>query len=167
MGSTHLRPYWATSGRRGAGRESWRLVVAGALAGGLAVLLFQHGTLFLLQALGPKSPLLLTLFGEAPTPFSLAPHRLSGLPALIGDLLWGSLWGVVLALAIGRDRLPAAVSGALFGGVILGTLSLAAATLPLGRLPFAAPREAIALATLVHAAWGWGTAVMLRGVIRG
>lgn len=167
MGSTHLRPYWGTSGRHRAARESSILVVAGALAGGLAVLLFQHGTLFLLHAVGPKAPLLVSLFGEAPAPFSLAPQRLSGLPALIGDLLWGSLWGVVLALAIGRDRLPAAVSGALLGGVLLATVSLSAATLPFGRLPFSAPREVIALTTLLHAAWGWGTAVMLRSVVRG
>lgn len=166
MTSTHLRSYWLGTSRVRPETRSLLLAVAGTLAGGVAVLLFHHGTLFLLHAAGPSAPLLVTLFGEAPAPFSLAPGWLARIPVLIGDLLWGSLWGLVLALAMGRDRLPAAVSGALFGGIILATFSLAIAGLPQGRLPFAAPREIIALTTLLYAAWGWGTAVMVRTMIR-
>lgn len=166
MASTHLRPYWSNTDRSRSETPTVLLAVAGALAGGLAALLFQHGTLYLLHEVGPKAPLLVTLFGEAPAPFSMAPGWLASIPLLIGDLLWGSAWGPVLALTMGRDRMPAAVSGALFGGIVLATVSLAVASLPGGRLPMAAPREVIALTTLLYAAWGWGTALMVRSLVR-
>jgi len=166
MATTHLATFWSSAPRARPSAAPALLGLTGAIAGAAAVLLFQHGTLLLLHAAAPGAPLLAGLFGEVPPAFSLRTGLLPFLPGLPGDLLWGGAWGAVLGLMIGRDRLPAALSGAMLGGLVLATIAVMA--MPLARLqPIASPpRELLSLATLVYAAWGWGTALMLRLAIR-
>lgn len=166
MARRHLRPYWADPNRVQDPAGALRVISVGTLAGGVAALLFQHGTLFLLSSAGSKAPLLAVLVGATPAPFSLAPDQTIGIPLLVRDLRWGGLWSVVLAFAIGRGRLPAGVTGALLVGVVLATLYFASSALPYGRLPLVAAQDSIARTTLLYAAWGWGTAVLLRSIVR-
>lgn len=93
----------AVSAGRGAGTR----LIAGFVAGALAVLVFHQATI-----------LVLGLFGVVPAGLAWS-FRLNawGVPVLINGMFWGGLWGCVYALL--RDRLPKPLW---FGGLVFGVV---------------------------------------------
>ncbi len=173
MSSRAIRPYWQDLLDRPAGSKrrelGWPLVILlGLLAGGLGVLVFQEGTLFLLHHHGSASPILVALFGSVPRPFSVETGWPLGLPHLTTEVLWGAAWGVALAAVICRGQpVPALATGALFGVALIIAFTFAVG--PLLGSPEAVEgtrRQAFQLGLLLAAGWGWGTALMLKLVTR-
>jgi hypothetical protein len=134
---------------------STRLAV-GFAAGFLSVLIFQMGTIAILQAAGAAVPIV---------PWSMAPVPPFGVPQSLSAAFWGGLWGVVYALL--EPKLTAWL-GWLAGGVVFGAilplLVLWFIVLPLKGLPvgggFALP--GVLRGILFHAAFGLGVALLFR-----
>ena len=123
------------------------------VAGFLATLTFHQGMVALLHVLGP-----------APAPFNLAPTAPLGVPAVFSLAFFGGLWGAVLR------PLLAGASGSRYWtlAIVIGALgpSLVAwfVVMPLKGLGPAGgfDPKIIVGALLVNAAWGAGTAWLLR-----
>lgn len=173
MSTRTIRPYWQDllDGSAGSARRDlgWPMVILlGLLAGGLGVLVFQEGTLYLLHHHGASSPLLVALFGHVPRPFSVEPGWPLGLPHLTTEVLWGAGWGVALAALICRGQpLPALATGAFLGVALIMVFVFAVG--PLLGSPEAVEgtrRQAFQLGLLLAAGWGWGTALLLKLVTR-
>ncbi|MBX9700084.1 MAG: hypothetical protein K2X74_11650 [Acetobacteraceae bacterium] len=173
MTSSATRPYWRSADapvRQVPDAElSWAVaILAGLLSGALATLVFQEGTLALLHRWGPDFPVLAALFGAVPRPFSLDPASPFGLPHLVVEMAWGGLWGIVLAALICRGRrVPALATGVTYSVVVIGSLILV--ILPALRgmpLVFAEVPRLVRLTLLLCAAWGWGTALLLKLISR-
>ena len=128
---------------RGRGlRESFRRALFyGVPCGALSVPAFRDSTLFLLAKVARVMPLSAYVQGSGPY----------ALPLIAWFLLLGGAGGFVIELLLRLVPLPDLVSGAALG--------LAAAWLVPQHLPRATP-EWVPL--LVCAAWGWGTAFLLR-----
>jgi hypothetical protein len=120
--------------------ELARWILAGALSGAVSVVLFQQGLTRLLGILG---------FGELPLIWPL--------------LVWGGVWGALLAASLGRLAGKRLILGAAAFGAVLPTLAA---------LLLAAPRHgqppvtgvvplAILVTVVVNAAWGFGTGIGL------
>lgn len=86
-------------------------IVAGFIAGALAVLIFHQGMYVAMQYFG------LPLRGA---PWSMAPDAAAfGMPRVLNQAFWGGLWGIVFAyvieyLAIGPNWLRGLVFGMIF-----------------------------------------------------
>ena len=144
------------------------VLVSGIVAGALGFIVFHGGTLVLLARPGGTFPIIVALFGTPPEPFRFGPG-LFGLPALALQAIWGAVWGTVLAGLIGYgNRLPAVLTGVVLGAAVLTYLTPLVMPTLLDRhgLGIRPSREEIWTSTLAFAAWGWGTAIMLRTVIR-
>lgn len=129
-----------------------RGVLVSFVAGFLATLGFHQPVLWLLNAAGVVKR----------APFAMDPTAPFGVPAVISLAFWGGVWGIVLWLVLRRVRrywLTAIVFGA-----IAPTLVAAFVVTPLkGGAPAGAnPVAMLAVGLLVNAAWGFGTAVLLR-----
>lgn len=86
----------------GAGR-----LLAGFLAGALAVLVFHQGMY-----------LVLNLAGLVPNaPWRTNPVGPLAVPQIINQMFWGGLWGAAFGLALDRLPGPALVKGLIFGMV--------------------------------------------------
>lgn len=174
MARSEARPYWRDRDlyRSRASRSDvdWSSILgAGALCGSLGVLLFQEGTLALLHGPGQSLPGIVALFGMPPEPYRLAPGWLAGLPALMLKAGWGALWGIILATLIGRgDRLPAMLTGSVLGVAVLASIEIYVWPLVRSMSPpdLQTSHQVIATTLLAYAAWGWGTAGLLRLAIR-
>lgn len=136
-----------------------RTILAGFIAGFIAVLVFHQGTAFLLYHLGNNVPAVVAVFGKAAAPFGMAPTRPLGVPTVLSQSFWGGVWGVVLALLLVRLRPPAILFGTVFGALAL--TAVAVTLVPwLKGLPVwngAIPWRGL----LYNGAWGFGTALML------
>jgi hypothetical protein len=123
------------------------------VAGFLATLIFHQGMLALLHALGP-----------APAPFDMTPTGPLGVPAVLSLAFFGGLWGIVLRLLL------AGAEGARYWtlAIVIGALgpSLVAwfVVMPLKGLGPAGgfDPKIIVGALLLNAAWGAGTAWLIR-----
>lgn len=128
-------------------------LVMAFIAGVLAVPVF-HQILFLLLHLAGVIPV---------APFSMAPTKPFGVPAVVSDSFWGGVWGVIFALTLPRWFRGAAywVAAAVIGGVAL-TVVYIFVVMPLktGGLP-AAPVMFFAIGFVLNAAWGIGWALFL------
>lgn len=172
MANSATRPYLHLSLEREPAHAThglgWPLtMVLGLLCGGLAVLVFQEGTLLILHAFQGQNPFLVKLFGHTPAPYQLDTDVL-GLPHLATEALWGALMGVPLAAYLCRgQRVPMLAAGAFYGIVVVGGLLLV--FLPTLRgLPIGghATREVIWLTLLLCGGWGWGTALFVKAASR-
>ena len=123
-------------------RESLRRAVFyGVPCGALSVLVFRDSTLFLLNKVAKVMPL--AAYVQAPGPY--------GLPWVAWFCILGGAGGFLLALFLRLVPLPDLICGAVLGVV--------AAYLVPQHLPRATPPWVLPLA---GAAWGWGTAFLLR-----
>lgn len=134
------------------------LITGGFIAGALAVPLFHQTMLLALVSAG---------FVEA-KPFATTPAAMTGIPQVASLAFWGGLWGVALALVLTRTTgatywLTALVLGALFPSLVAWFV-----VAPLKGLPLAAGGDVNRLVTAlcVNAAWGLGTAALLRPFAR-
>ncbi len=130
-------------------------LLLGFLAGFLSVLTFQSGLVAVLHAAGAV-PF---------APWSLAPVPPFGVPQSLSAAFWGGLWGVAYALL--EPRLTARLGwwpGGLAFGAVLPVLALWFVVTPPKGLPVgsgSAPSGVLPV-VVVHAAFGPGTAIILR-----
>jgi hypothetical protein len=135
-----------------------RLMV-GFVAGFLSVLTVQSATLAIFYAAGAPVPF---------PPWSMMPVPPFGVPVTLSAAFWGGLWGVAYALL--EPRLTARL-GWWAGGLAFGALPLLAlwfVALPLKGLPVGggfAP-AGVAVAIVLHAVFGLGTAAIFRFGLR-
>ena len=133
--------------------KAFPFLVAGFIAGALAVLIFHQGTIALLHAGGvlPRGP------------YSMQPTNPLGVPQIWSITFWGGVWGAVLAALLQRVDTGKLVVASLVLGVILPTLVAWFVVAPLKGQPMAAgfvPAR-MWIGPLVNGAWGLGTGIVL------
>lgn len=138
-----------------AGSDYFAKILSGFVAGFLATLIFHQLTLALLW-----------YAGLAPfAPFSMAPTRPFGVPALFSLFFWGGIWGILFAFVDYRfpRRTGYWIAAFLFGAVIPSLVALMI-VLPLKGRPLGDGWGLPLLVTafLINGAWGIGTAIFLR-----
>lgn len=145
-----------------------RAIAAGAIAGGLAGLLFHQGATSLLYHLVPALQEWLALpFALRPMGpgFSMLPVPPVGLPLVVMACFWGAVWGAVLGLLLSLMEPGDLLTGFLFGAVVCTVAGFNFApglrSLAVGSVSDAAHLVQVAL---VNGAWGWGTAGLLRAI---
>ncbi len=140
-----------------------KTIIAGFVAGCVAVLAFHQGTAFLLHHFGNGVPAVTGLFGTTQAPFRLVPVPPLGVPAVVSVAFWGGVWGIALALILRRAAVPDLLFGFVFGAVVT-TLVAFTVVASLKGLPLFAGGNKITwwCAGLLDGAWGWGTALLLR-----
>ena len=127
----------------------------GFLAGFLATLIFHQLALAVLWGAG-MAPL---------GPFSMAPTRPFGVPAVLSLAFWGGVWGVLFAFIDGL--FPRGIgywAAALLFGAVLPSLVALLVVLPLKGQHLAGgwPVPLLETAFLVNGAWGIGTGLILQ-----
>lgn len=138
-------------------RSSIRFIFA-FVAGFCSVLIFHQGMLSILHAAGVTPA----------TPFPYAPTKPFGIPQIWSLAFWGGVWGLVFLLV---SRGFPGGAGYWLLTVIFGALgpTLVAwlVVFPLKGLPMGGGWKASGMATgfMVNAAWGVGTALILRALI--
>jgi hypothetical protein len=127
------------------------------VAGFLSTLVFHQGALAILHAAGLTTR----------APYSTTPMWPFHVPAVVSLAFWGGVWAVVLWRFIDRSRAPWAYWIAWVGlGAILPSAVAWFVVFPLKGMPLAGgwSPEVIAGALLLNGAWGFGVALLLRGV---
>jgi hypothetical protein len=136
-----------------------RWLIVGFLSGAVAVIVFHQGAFALLHAIGltPR------------TPWSFAPTAPWGIPQLWSLALWGGVWGVLLAAALGAMRGVALIGGAFIFGALFPTLVAWFIVAPLKGQPVAAGLvpAAMLIGPILNGAWGLGTGLGLAWFGRG
>jgi hypothetical protein len=131
----------------------------GFVAGFLATLMFHQLTLALLWGVG------LAPFA----PFPMAATQPFGVPAVLSLAFWGGLWGILFALV--EDRFPRGsgywVLAFLFGAILTSLVALFVVA-PLKGKPIAGGWDPPLLLTafLINGAWGIGTGLILKALLR-
>lgn len=144
-----------------------RTIIAGFIAGFLAVLVFHQGTAFVVHNLGNAMPWSVNLLGRAPAPFNMVPVPPFGVPTVLSQAFWGGIWGIVLAAVLQRTRLPALLTGFIFGALALTLVAFTLVATLKGQPLFAGGNKQIWLrAGLYNGAWGFGTALLLLRPLR-
>jgi hypothetical protein len=136
------------------GASPQRLLIAFA-AGFLAVLLFHQPVLWLLASAGITQAL----------PYSAKAVGPLGVPQFVSAAFWGGLWGIALYLVSRRWSTGASYWLKVFlFGMIFPTLGAWFIVAPLKGLPVAAGGQWNGMLTglCVNAAWGLGTALLMR-----
>jgi hypothetical protein len=136
-----------------------RQVVAGFVAGFVAVLLFHQGMATILNAVH---------FGTI-REFPIGPTHPPGVPKIWSLAFWGGIWGIVFALIFFRFREGAGYwIGALVFGAIAPSLVAWLVVAPLHGQPAGHGWHAVGVITglLVNGAWGLGTAWILSRMMR-
>ena len=138
---------------------STRKLLIGFAAGFIAVLLFHQPALALLNIIGIAKGTLYSMSSTAPF----------GVPQIISIAFWGGVWGVLFAAI--ESRLPRGAAywfAAFLFGAILPTLVAWFVVAPLKGLPPAGGWQASRMITglVINGAWGFGTALLLRLMVR-
>ncbi len=134
-------------------------VILGFVSGFVAVLLFHQVMLGLLKVVG--------LTDRGPFPFQ--PTAPFGIPQVVSAAFWGGLWGIILAFVERKfGRGSAYWTAALLFGALALSLVAWFVVLPLKGQPAAGGWDpaAMAAALLVNGAWGVGTAMLLKLLLR-
>jgi hypothetical protein len=130
-----------------------RWLVAGAISGALAVIIFHQSAAALLHAMQ-----------LVPRPaFSLAPTSPFGIPQLWSLAFWGAVWGVILAAVLARLDGARLIGAALVFGALFPTLVAWFVVAPLKGQAVASGwvPAAMAIGPIVNGAWGLGTGIGL------
>jgi hypothetical protein len=130
-------------------------MLAGFIAGFLAVLLFHQPVLLLLHFIGFENIRAYVTHGTAPF----------GIPVFVSLAFWGGVWGAVFAII--QPWFPRGVAYwlcAVVFGAIFPSLVAWFVVLPLKHLPVAGGwhLHGVITALLVNGAWGFGTALFYR-----
>ena len=128
------------------------------VAGFLSVLLFHQGMLALLHTLAIASR----------PPYPTNPTQPFGIPQVWSSAFWGGVWGIVFATVAIRFRQERYWLAALLFGAIAPTLVAWFIIAPLKGQPVAGGFQPAAMVTslLVNGAWGVGTALLLRLLLK-
>ena len=134
-------------------RHCVRLVVIGFLAGAVSVFVFHQGIILIAWQLG--------LLPNAP--YSLEPTAPLGVPKVVSSAFWGGLWGIALALMLGRLRRTDWLwVGILFGGILLPLVGILVVG-PLKGGALAWPSSTMLLrGFIINGVWGLGAALLYR-----
>ena len=130
-------------------------VLASFIAGFLAALIFHQLTLAILWTAGVAP------FG----PFSMAPTRPFGVPAVFSLAFWGGVWGILYGLI--DNRFPRGggywVTAFLFGSILPSLVALMV-VFPLKGGPIGGGWDPTLLLTtfLINGAWGIGAGLILK-----
>jgi uncharacterized membrane protein len=130
----------------------------GFVAGFIATLVFHQIVLQLLHVAG--------IAPNAAWPMKPVPPF--GVPAVISLAFWGGVWGAILIPIIDRRRGAAYYVAAIILGAILPTLVAWFLVAPLKHQPIASgwdPKRMM-IGPIVNAVWGFGTALLYRGLER-
>jgi hypothetical protein len=125
------------------------------IAGAISVLLFQHGTIAILHALG-----------QVPNPpFGYGASKPMGVPQIWSLAFWGGLWGIVYGAL--EQRFPKGAAyylAAFLFGAILPVLVLWFVVFPLRGQPMAAGWNAsrMIIQVIHHGMFGLGIALLLK-----
>ena len=132
--------------------------IVGFVSGFLATLLFHQPALWLLKAAG------MTDRG----PWQMSPVPPFGIPSVISLAFWGGVWGVILLFVLPRSAKSAYWLLAIAIGAIAPTLVAGLVVAPLKGLsiPADARGAMLLLGLIVNGAWGLGTAVFARLMLR-
>ena len=130
----------------------------GFVSGFLATLLFHQFALWLLKAAG------MTDRG----PWQMSPVPPFGIPSVISLAFWGGVWGVILLFVLPRSAKAAYWVLALVIGAIGPTLVAGFVVAPLKGIsvPADARGKMLLLGLIVNGAWGLGTALFARLMLR-
>lgn len=134
-----------------------RRLLLGFIAGFLAALIFHQLTLLVLWGVG------MAPFG----PFSMAPTKPLGVPAVFSLAFWGGIWGLLFVLV--HDWFPRDhaywLSTFLFGAILPSAIALLV-VLPLkgGPLGGGWHPSVVVTAFLINGAWGIGTALIFKAL---
>lgn len=124
------------------------------IAGAVAALLFQQGTIAILNALG-----------YAPPPFSYTRTRPLNVPMVWSLVFWGGVWGLVYGFVESKfpDGILYWIAAFLFGA-IFPVLVLWFVVFPLKGQPVAAGWDTTRMLVQVlhHGMWGLGTGIILK-----
>jgi hypothetical protein len=130
-------------------------IIISFFAGFFATLLFHQPALGLLRLAGLTDR----------TPYTMDPTVPFGVPAVISLAFWGGLWGIALWLLI-RNRVGSVAywGWALVFGAVAPTLVAGLVVAPIKGQPLAGGGSVsmIVMGLSVNAAWGLGTALMMR-----
>lgn len=143
-------------GKNTAGAFTNRLIFA-FVAGFCSVLIFHQGTLSILHALRIA----------AAAPFPYGPTKPFGLPQIWSLAFWGGIWGIVFALIEGSFPRGAGYwLLTLIFGAIAPTFVAWFVVFPLKGIPLGGGWKPSGIITglLINAAWGIGTALILKGL---
>lgn len=138
--------------------------------GALAVLLFHQGTIHLLYNYGNSIPEVTGIIGRVNSPGwelgrAMPNPPVAGLhiPAFFNAMVWGGLWGILIAAVIRWTPLPDLLTGALIGGIGCTLVAVTVVAQMRGVPVFADGNTTTLLrAGLINAAFGFGTAFLLR-----
>jgi len=141
-----------------------RTILAGFLAGFVAVLVFHQGSAFLLHLASADIPSVRAVVGNVPAPFNLAPRPPLGVPTVLSQAFWGGVWGMALAALLARLRPPALLFGTVFGAVALTLVAVTLVPVLKGMPGWngAIPWRGL----LFNGAWGFGAALLLLRPLR-
>ncbi len=131
-----------------------KTLILGFVAGFLAVLIFHQSLWYVLNLIGLIPP-------DRPA-WPLDPIPPYGVPSVISKAFWGSVWGAVLTPFLARySGASYWASWILIGGVALTVTALYVVS-PIKGEPMPALWPRFYYALLVNAAWGFGTALLLK-----
>jgi hypothetical protein len=134
-------------------------ILFGFVAGFFATLIFHQLTLAVLWGAG------LAPFG----PYSTAPTHPFGVPAVLSVAFWGGIWGIFFAWVEGRFPSTRVywILAFLFGAIFPSLVALLV-VLPIKGRPMGGGWHLSLLVTalLVNGAWGVGTGIILKGLLR-
>lgn len=135
------------------------LVIAGFIAGFVAVLVGHQPVIALMSSLGLTPA----------TPYPTRPAAITGVPQILSTAFWGGLWGIALAWMLlrkagGRARLPTATLFGALGPTLVAWFVVA----PIRGLPLGNGFKPGGMATglLANGAWALVTALVAVLVLR-
>lgn len=142
-----------------------KILLYGFVVGVLAFLFFHQGTLHVLHNYGALSDVITRNFGRFPMSFNRAPIPQFGLPVVALQVVWGGLWGIIIALLVRLTRaddfdIPL---GLVFGAVAITLVEMTVLPTHLGLPQLSTTNQQAWLrAGLLNGAFGFGTVFLLR-----
>jgi hypothetical protein len=129
-------------------------VISLFIAGAISVIVFQHGSITVLN-----------LLGYAPPPYAYTLSKPFGVPQIWSWAFWGGVWGLVFGLAEKKfPEGPMYYAAAFLFGAILPTLVLWFVVFPLKGLPMASGWniDRMWVQVVHHGFWGLGVGILLK-----
>lgn len=142
-----------------------KVLLAGFLAGAVAVIAFHQATAHVLFHLFSAIQSVIPLpSGFRPTSpgFNFRPVAPFGVPQVISLAFWGGLWGILLAGLVRYLRFPDLITGVFIG--VLATVVGFTVVAELRGQPMWAGGSAVIIARVLflNIAFGWGAAFLMR-----
>ena len=131
-----------------------KTLLLGFIAGFLAVLIFHQSLWYVLNLVGLIPP-------DRPA-WPLDPIPPYGVPSVISKAFWGGVWGAALASVLQNLRGLSYWAGWILVGSVALTLVAFFVVPPIKGEPIPELWPRFLAALLVNAAWGFGTALLLK-----